>query len=473
MNNEKITILCSTVDRASQNIKEHLLSLRDWKTIDIKAIDWSELTAVYENEKYRIIEIDQHHIYQDKIDKKMDSCGFNTNLIIVASKHKSADGRAVLTTHFTGNPNNADFGGRDRELSVPAPSIMRPILMNMKELDQRSGYEINMESTHHGPSDVKTPMVYAEIGSGEEQWSDPEAGELVARSILEAKEEDTPIAIGIGGGHYASRQTKLILETYITFGHNFPDYQLENIDKDMVLQAFVKSNADFVYFDRKSMQSKMREKFTRIIDELGYLLLRENEIREMKGIPWKLFLEIRSMSEKLCPNGRFRISDAFRADMERNSNHPHDETAMPEIVTEAISEKLLQQCITCDKNSTIKMLDILAPIYLEKDNGIISNFIMGFADNIKIAMQDITNECIKILKEHYAIKYIPEDNILHISDEQFSPELARNMGIPPGPMYGKLARKESIVIDGRTIGPEMVHVRKIKTIPLSNAVDIT
>ena len=110
---------------------------------------------------------------------------------------------------------------------------------------------------------------------------------------------------------------------------------------------------------------------------------------------------------------------------------------------------------------------------MEKENGTISNIILGFKNKIEITTQDITNECIKILKEHYEIKYIPEDNKLHIIDEQFSPELAKNLGISPGPMYGKLARKESIVVDGMTIDPEMVHVQKIITIPLSNAVNIT
>jgi D-aminoacyl-tRNA deacylase len=51
--------------------------------------------------------------------------------------------------------------------------------------------------------------------------------------------------------------------------------------------------------------------------------------------------------------------------------------------------------------------------------------------------------------------------------EKFSPEMAKGLGIGPGPLYGKLANKETIIVDGKTIGPEMVHMRKIKEIPLT------
>lgn len=475
MNNNKITILCSTADEASQNIKDNLLRLRNWKMVDIKEIDWNKLTSVHEYEKYRIIEINEHHIYQDHIDDKIKSCGFDTNLIIVASKHKSTDGRAVLTAHFTGNPNKAEFGGKEKELSTPAPATLYSILRNMNGLCDNTEYEVNMESTHHGPSSIETAMVYAEIGSEETQWNDPVAGDAVAKAILETEDmsKNIPVAIGFGGGHYANRQTKLILETDITFGHNFPDYLLDHIDKEIIIQAFEKSKAQFAYFDRNSMRTKTKERLFRIINEIGYPLLRESGIYEMKDIPWDIFVEIHKLSEKLHPNGKLKISDAFRTDIRECSQNINYEMIQANIITGKINGKLLQQCINCDKSSTIKMLDICAPIYMEKENGTISNTILGFKNKIKITTQDITNECIKILKEHYEIKYIPEDNKLHIIDEQFSPELARNLGISPGPMYGKLARKESIVIDGMTINPEMVHVQKIKTIPLSNAVNIT
>jgi D-aminoacyl-tRNA deacylase len=81
-------------------------------------------------------------------------------------------------------------------------------------------------------------------------------------------------------------------------------------------------------------------------------------------------------------------------------------------------------------------------------------------------MQNVTNECIKILKEHYEIKYIPDENILCIISEKFDQKAAKELGIPPGPMLGELAKGKPIVLEGKTITPEMVHKKKVKRIHL-------
>ena len=92
-----------------------------------------------------------------------------------------------------------------------------------------------------------------------------------------------PVAVGFGGGHYAHRQTKLIFETEITFGHNFPKYQLDDLDDGLIQDALLKSNADFAYFDRKSMNAAQRNRISAVIEDLGYEVLRERTIRERFG----------------------------------------------------------------------------------------------------------------------------------------------------------------------------------------------
>ncbi len=463
MSEKKINILCSSADAASMNIKKGLLLLDEWKSAEYVPGSWEGLSSVVENKSHRIIEINQHHIYQDRIDEKMRAHGFDTDLIIVASKHKSSDGRAVLTAHFTGNVKTADFGGRPFELSTPSPLIMCSILRKMQDLAAGTGFEVSMESTHHGPTDISTPMVYAEIGSGEEQWSDPIAATIVAKAIMEAQPQKKPIAIGFGGGHYACRQTKLLLEEDITFGHNFPDHLLSDIDEKMIQQAFEKSRADFVYFDRKSMPSRERSRLEKIIQKLGYLILREGDIKEIKSMEWELFLQVRNMAQKLCPEGRFRINGSFRS----AAFAATEAGKQISVCEDRISEHLLQETFSADREAMQGVLERLAPIYLERENGTIPGYILGPGEHMKITTQDIINECIKILKEHYEVKYIPEDNLMSIVTEKFSPEMAKGLGIGPGPLYGKLANKETIIVNGKTIGPEMVHMRKIKEIPLT------
>jgi D-aminoacyl-tRNA deacylase len=471
---KKINILCSATDVASQNIKEQLLQNAHWEKIEKTPDNWKELISVYNNQEMRILEIEGHHIYEDRIDEKMKSSGFDTDLIIVASKHKSSDGRSVLTAHFTGNPDKADFGGRPNELSVAAPHMLRLILKNMQKLSDDIGFEVNMESTHHGPTELKIPMVYAEIGSSEIQWNNPEAGSIAAKAILEAIKDFTscdngagyiPIAIGFGGGHYASRQTELILNAEVTFGHNFPDYQLAFVDRNMMIQAFEKSGADFAYFDRKSMSAKERDRLSSLIEELHYILLRESDIREIGKVPWNLFLDIKNKCNELCPDGKFKATEVFKLQIEISR---HKDGKSDEISIYSINEELFQETVKANRKLTEEMLARCAPIYMERNNGTLSNTIMGMGADTKSAMQNVTNECIKILKEHYEIKYIADENILCIISEKFDPKAAKELGIPPGPMLGELAKGKQVEVEGKTIMPEMVHKRKVKRIQLSD-----
>lgn len=283
---KKITVICSAPDLASQNIKTHLLSLIEWKKLELP--ENSGLSAAKESMdgKFRLIDIEEMHVFQDGLDRKLENAGLPASLIIFASKHKSKEEISSLTVHCTGNPSDdARLGGCPKSLAVSSPAAMKSILMEMKRLAEQKGlkYDVTLEVTHHGPTELSVPSLYAEIGSTEIQWKDPEAGEVAAKAILSVSFEKVPVAVGFGGGHYAMRQTGLLFDTDISFGHNFPKYKLEFVDEALVKQAIEKSKADFAYFDRKSMKSAERNKISEIIEKLGLSVLKESEIREKYG----------------------------------------------------------------------------------------------------------------------------------------------------------------------------------------------
>ncbi len=287
VNNSKITIICSAPDLASQNIKNHLLNLTEWKNLELPPESGFSAARESIDGKFRLVDIEEIHVFQDGLDRKLEAAGLPASLIIFASKHRSKEEINSLTVHCTGNPSGeARLGGHPKELAVSSPAAMKSILSGMKKLAGEKGlkYDVTLEVTHHGPTELSVPSIYAEIGSTEKQWEDPEAGEVAAKSILAVSLEKVPVAVGFGGGHYAMRQTGLLLETKISFGHNFPKYQLEFVDEALVRQAVEKSGAEFAYFDRKSMKSEDRKKISEILEKLGLRVLKESEIRENYGL---------------------------------------------------------------------------------------------------------------------------------------------------------------------------------------------
>lgn len=282
----KVTIICSAPDLASQNIKTHLLKLKEWELLELPENSGFSAARESRDGKFRLIEIEEMHVFQDGLDRKLENARLPASLIIFASKHRSKEEISSLTVHCTGNPSNeARLGGYPKSLAVSSPAAMKSILMEMKRLVEQKGlkYEVTLEVTHHGPTELSVPSLYAEIGSTEVQWKDPDAGEVAAKAILAVSLEKVPVALGFGGGHYAMRQTGLLLETVISFGHNFPKYQLEFVDEALIRQAIEKSKADFAYFDRKSMKSEDRNRISEILDKLGLRVLKESEIRDKYG----------------------------------------------------------------------------------------------------------------------------------------------------------------------------------------------
>jgi D-aminoacyl-tRNA deacylase len=455
-NSDKITIVCSTQDRASQNIKKNLLALRKWDTIN------SECNYLFfEYKDFRIVEIKEHLIYQDGLDKKLMSCGFPVHLIIFASKHRSKDGRAILTIHSTGNVSFAKFGGSNKKLAFSAPQAMRSLLRSLKLLTGNDDYEVTLECTHHGPSDIDVPSVFIEIGSNEEDWVNETAGRIVAQAILMLKENDSPVAVGFGGTHYAPRQTILMLETDVAFGHIFPSHALDDLDESLIRQAFVRSKADFAYFDRKSMKAKQRERLSAIIEKLGYEVLKESDIRNMDGVPWQFCRQLRQKAKEVCPTCRPRITEGIKCELSTCLD-----CVCPKVKITRINPSLISEAEKFDRERLKKFLLDHNIAYIEYEDGRFAHVIIGLDSKCaRLAAEELIDECVDILKKHCEIGM--DEGALQIIEKKFSPNLAKSYGISQGTLYGKLAQGKSVVVDGKTINPDMVYETNKRIIKLS------
>lgn len=263
MNNE-VAVVCSRADPASLNIAEHFLELVEW--------DYSD--GYHSHANFRLVVHEARQITLRRIDKSLASLGLHPSMIIFASKHKSQSGMPWLGGHFTGEFENGKIN-----LSTAAPAGLRSFLQEIS-MNAPYGYRVSAEATHHGPTDVEIPCFFAEIGSSERQWRDPDAAEVVCKAILGLGNSTLPIFLGFGGGHYMQRQTSLMLNAAIAFGHLFPNYQVNEISIELVKKAREKSGANYAYIDRKSFRAEERDKVIAIIDAIGMPILRSKEIHE-------------------------------------------------------------------------------------------------------------------------------------------------------------------------------------------------
>jgi D-aminoacyl-tRNA deacylase len=270
-------VLISTEDIASMNIRDRLLEMADWE-------EYSEFSGLpaYRHGDFVIVQHAAPHIYAERIDRRIsDFLGEEPEAIIFASKHKSESGKKALTAHPVGNYGRAEYGGKDRTLSTPSPHMMTEALRLIQANNTLPEYSVSYEVTHHGPY-LETPSFFIEIGSGEEEWSDREAGKVIASAILGLKEENAGdmVAIGIGGGHYAPRLTELALRYRISFGHMAPAYALGNLDEHTLGQMVKLSGASGVYFHKMGLKRSNIGRFSEILDTLGVKRIRTSDIAE-------------------------------------------------------------------------------------------------------------------------------------------------------------------------------------------------
>jgi D-aminoacyl-tRNA deacylase len=420
----KVALVNSRQDKAGVNIRHHIEQLLDTD----QSGTWRESGRTYE-----FFDIEERLIYADRVDAGMD-----VDLVIFLSRHSSVNPVPALTVHVTGNFAEAELGGSPRTLTPAAPVMMQATLRSLAR-HCPEGYRVSYEVTHHGPTGLVHPSFFVEIGSTEKEWSDPVAGRAVAEAVLSAVPVNAIPLIGIGGTHYAPRETDIALTSRGAFGHIASSpRQVAALDKEMVQAMFRQSGAVAAYIDRKAVSHSDLERLAGILDSLGILRLSESEITSLGNVSWDSYLAIRKMADAITPNARCYIHDLH------GSGEPVLVRANPELVAEAIRS---------DEPGLIRELGILPIVHIStQDNRLLPEFI-AFGNHSQI-INDLNTLCVKIIRSNEITA--TERDYLIITKVRFDPKKARDLGIPQGPYYKKLAAGNTVEIDGRVVTPDMV-----------------
>ncbi|MDI9608863.1 MAG: D-aminoacyl-tRNA deacylase [Candidatus Verstraetearchaeota archaeon] len=198
------------------------------------------------------------------------------------SRHKSSSGKPCLTAHTPGNPGiSAEYGGRPSAVCISNPWLQSALIRSLRrECDSRGvELQVTVEATHHGPTDLDYPVTFVEIGSDESSWGDPLLGEIVASAVRSSlqQERGNKGALGVGGGHYSEKFTKLILDGDFDIGHIVPKYVLsEGFDPGIfkICKDRTLGDCRYVLVDWKGTPSKAKDCLKSAIPTLGAELVK-------------------------------------------------------------------------------------------------------------------------------------------------------------------------------------------------------
>jgi D-aminoacyl-tRNA deacylase len=389
-----------------------------------------------ENHDLSFPRVQERLIGMDHIDKELDA-----DLIIFLSRHSSEHPLPVLTVHVTGNIGPAHLGGIGGSLAVASPPWMHSVLCNLKK-NAPEGYHATYEVTHHGPTELSTPSFFVEIGSTQKEWTDIRAGQAVALSVLEAAPADTVHVLGIGGTHYARRETEIALRSRAAFGHIVHSRFAATLDSAMIAALVEKSHAHAVYIDKKALAPAEQERIGTFLTDLAIPRLTEHELIQLRHITWSTWEEIRRTAGELHPGSAVDIPACVKEGRPRVVRVPND------LVTEAVRVDLSRL------KERIGQLPVVSLSY--GGNPVLPVFITT-EENPARVLNDLISLCVTLIcsGETTAV----DGDRLIISRTRFDPEKARSLGIPPGPLYGDLMKGSPVNVNGREITPEMVRTR--------------
>jgi len=184
---------------------------------------------VFRGKNFDLVEIDSPVISADWLDEKYDYDGF-----VFLSKHAAESGTLALTCHSTGNFDEAKFGGNNKEIAIPYPDFQKQYMQNLWDNHELfSNFQITIEATHHGPTHLKKPSIFVEIGTTDSQWKDESLCSSVGKIVVDTFEKPSnsfPFAVCFGGTHYSEKFTKELLFGKYALGTVMPKHTLEFLD---------------------------------------------------------------------------------------------------------------------------------------------------------------------------------------------------------------------------------------------------
>jgi D-aminoacyl-tRNA deacylase len=452
-----IGVVVSRADEASKHVGDRLLDRRDWtERVDDARPEGEGGGTVYRSGPFELRTFDELPLRLDGVASAFSDAA----LVAFASRHSGETG-PLLSAHFTGNFGPAEYGGADGELATAAPAALEVAVAALED-HAPEGYEVGVECTHHGPSEVGAPSLFAELGSDEPQWTDPDGARAVAAAILSLEglvdggDEspgdgavdplDARTVVGFGGGHYAPRFERVLRETDWTVGHVAADWALAAMgdpaeSRATIRQAFERSGAEHALLDGD------RPDLAAVVADLGYRVVGETWLREVDGVPQGLATAV---EDALGP-----VEDGTRFGERAERDPPADVAVVP------LPDDLLDEAWGVDAERTRAAVAATTLAYRTVEGGTRPRG--RAAVGRERARDELIDRLVDLLDAEYE-SVRRREGVVEIRERSFDPDRARELGVPPGPKFGALADGEPVEGTDGTVDPAAVTVERTRRV---------
>ncbi|MWG35234.1 D-aminoacyl-tRNA deacylase [Halomarina oriensis] len=451
-------IVVSRADSASERVGTQLLDLADWQEHrDDSRPDADGGGTVYRLPDVEMRVFDELHIYLEGVEHAFDA---HLDCLVFVSRHAGETG-PLLTAHPTGNVGPAAYGGEDHRFARAAPGALKTVRESLGEYAP-GGYDVGMECTHHGPTDLDTPALFVEVGSDEAQWADDEAARAVGRATLDLRDVDpTPerTLVGFGGGHYVPRFERVVRETDWAVGHVAADWGLDDLPEDPETYRSVLRRAAERSGATRALVDGDREFLREALTDLGVEVVSETWARETTGIPLALVERLETGVESVEEGLRFGTL------AREGGDESHDVVSLP--------DDLLAEANGIDHERTLDAVleRSLAVVTDEGGTRLAGPVVVPREDDAAPTPRDrVVDALVAVLRSKYEAVERRADGVV-ARERAFDPALAREHGVSEGPAFGRLSAGEDVTVDGAVVTPADVHRERERRFAVGSSSD--
>jgi D-aminoacyl-tRNA deacylase len=470
-----IALVVSRADRASEHIGEQVLALADWtERVDEDRHDGAGGGVYHRRPGFELRTFDDLHLHLDDAAEAFD----DPSLLVFLSRHSGETG-PLLSAHFTGNFGPAEYGGADGDLARACPQAQKAVVAALAD-HAPDGYDVGIECTHHGPSRVGCPSMFVELGSGPEEWDDPDCARAVAQAVLDLAGVDpdrhdgdgTRHVVGFGGGHYAPRFERIVRETDWAVGHIGADWSLEAMghpetSHGVIRAAFEASAADLAVVDGDYPG------LVSIVENADFRVVSETFLRTTVAVPRSL---VSRVEDALGPvDDGLRFGAHARVGLAGDGDTPDGERA-PDFAVVDLPDDLLDEALGIDAAAVRDVVADHSVGYRTAETGRrpteraalpVRDDVVDAGDDGRVGQDTdagpydrlVAGLC-AVLRERYS-EVSREGDVVAARESAFDPDAAADLGVEPGPAFGRLAGGDAVEVDGRRVDPADVHRDRI------------